>query len=98
MGRSQVVPRGGSEEFGPSADDTGCPMLHVDPKMIVRLDEIEEDLLSRRRRAQLEGWLGEIEGIELTLKFLAGKRAEAQRTQRAAMTDIGMPGVGPPDP
>ena len=75
-----------------------CPMLHVDPKMIVTLDEIEEDLLSRRRRAQPEGWLGEIEGIELTLKFLAGKRAEAQRTQRAAMTDIGMPGVGPPDP
>jgi DNA polymerase IV len=30
MGRSQAVPRGGSEAFGPDADDTGCGILHVD--------------------------------------------------------------------
>ncbi|MET0426443.1 MAG: DNA polymerase IV [Actinoplanes sp.] len=30
MGRSQVVPRGRDPRFGPSADDTGCPILHVD--------------------------------------------------------------------
>jgi DNA polymerase-4 len=30
MGRSQLVPRGGDDRFGPGADDTGCPILHVD--------------------------------------------------------------------
>jgi hypothetical protein len=39
-------------------------------KMLSRLDEIEDDLLIRRRRAEHEGWLGEVEGIDLTLAFL----------------------------
>ncbi|WP_434741020.1 DNA polymerase IV [Micromonospora sp. SH-82] len=31
MGRSQSLPRGGGDpRFGPDADDTGCPILHVD--------------------------------------------------------------------
>ncbi len=30
MGRSQSVPRGGDPRFGADADDTGCPILHVD--------------------------------------------------------------------
>ncbi|BCJ61146.1 DNA polymerase IV [Micromonospora endophytica] len=30
MGRSQSIPRGGDPRFGPDADDTGCPILHVD--------------------------------------------------------------------
>ncbi|SBT48272.1 DNA polymerase IV [Micromonospora narathiwatensis] len=30
MGRSQSLPRGGDPRFGPDADDTGCPILHVD--------------------------------------------------------------------
>ncbi len=30
MGRSQSVPRGDDPRFGPDADDTGCPILHVD--------------------------------------------------------------------
>jgi DNA polymerase-4 len=30
MGRSQSVPRGGDPRFGADADDSGCPILHVD--------------------------------------------------------------------
>ncbi|MGK5672287.1 DNA polymerase IV [Micromonospora sp. URMC 106] len=30
MGRSQSLPRGGDPRFGPDADDSGCPILHVD--------------------------------------------------------------------
>ncbi|MFJ8578669.1 DNA polymerase IV [Micromonospora sp. NPDC093277] len=30
MGRSQSLPRGGDPRFGPDADDTDCPILHVD--------------------------------------------------------------------
>jgi hypothetical protein len=66
-----------------------CPMLHIDPKMIGRLDEIETDLHSRRARAQDEGWLGELEGIDLTLTFLDGKRADAKRLSQLPPTRLG---------
>jgi hypothetical protein len=39
-----------------------CQMLSVNPKMLPRLEEIEEDLLARRQRAISEGWRGEVEG------------------------------------
>jgi Phage integrase family len=48
-----------------------CPMLHINPKAIPRLNEqFEADLEGQRERAVAEGWLGEIEGNELTLRFL----------------------------
>jgi len=59
-----------------------CPMLRIDPKMIARLEEIEADLILRRKHAEAEGWLGESEGIDLTLTFLRDKRAEAHRVQQ----------------
>ena len=55
-------------------------MLHVDAKMIRRLDEIEGDLAKRRERANDEG---EIEGFDLTLSFLRTKRAEAPHLEPA---------------
>lgn len=66
-----------------------CPMLHVDPKMIPRLDELESDLLARRAHAESQGWLGEIEGIDLTLSFLRNKRARARRL--TTPTHLGLP-------
>jgi hypothetical protein len=64
-------------------------MLHIDPKMIRRLDEIETDLHTRRARAQNEGWLGELEGIDLTLTFLDGKRADAKRLSQLPAVRLG---------
>ena len=46
--------------------------------MMGRLDEIETNLHTRRARAEAEGWLGELEGIDLTLTFLDDKRADAE--------------------
>ncbi|MGH3600668.1 MAG: site-specific integrase [Pseudonocardiaceae bacterium] len=40
-----------------------CAQLHVNPKMLPRLDELESDLEERKARAASEAWLGEIEGI-----------------------------------
>jgi len=70
-----------------------CPMLNINPKMLPRLDEIEDDLLARRARAEHEGWLGEVEGIDLTLTFLRQKREETQGLARIAPVDLGLPVV-----
>ena len=55
--------------------------------MVQRLNEIEVDLVTRRSRAEAERWLGEIEGIDLTLEFLRDKRNQVER----ASTFIGLP-------
>jgi site-specific recombinase XerC len=67
-----------------------CPLLNVDPRMLHRLDDIEVDLIARRQRAEDEGWQGEIEGIDLTLGFLRGKRTDLKRRLRRS-TDLGFP-------
>ncbi|WP_280270414.1 hypothetical protein [Nocardia wallacei] len=61
-------------------------MLAVNPKMLPRLDGIEKDLLDRRGRAEREEWLGEIEGIDLTLTFLQQKREQTERLARLTPT------------
>ncbi|MFI8489416.1 tyrosine-type recombinase/integrase [Streptomyces rubrogriseus] len=69
-----------------------CPVLRVNPQMITRLEEIEVDLLARRARAESEGWLGETEGIELTLTLLRQKHSEAMRLSGMPRTvDLGIP-------
>jgi transposase len=68
-----------------------CPMLQVDPVMIQRLDEINTDLVARRELAETKGWLGELEDIDLTLRFLQDKRADAQRLATLGPTNLGMP-------
>lgn len=68
-----------------------CPMLQVNPKMLSRLAEIEKDLLLRRKRAQEEQWLGEVEGIDSTLTFLRAKQAEAARLTKRPVADLGIP-------
>jgi hypothetical protein len=70
-------------------------MININPKMLPRLDEIETDLLTRRARAEAEGWLGEIEGIDLTLTFLRQKREETRRLARIAPIDLGIPAMLP---
>ncbi|WP_329446149.1 hypothetical protein [Streptomyces canus] len=38
-----------------------------------------------------EGWRGEVEGLDLTLRFLGSKRAQAHRAAATASVDLGMP-------
>lgn len=57
---------------------TCCPMLDPSPKTLDRLAEPEVVLTARRKCAEEENWRGEIEGIDLILRFLRAKREEAQ--------------------
>ncbi|MFD8292452.1 tyrosine-type recombinase/integrase [Streptomyces lavendulae] len=73
-----------------------CPMLQVNPKMLPRLAEIEKDLVLRRKRAEEEQWLGEIEGIDITLTFVRTKQADAARLSRRSPVVLGIPTTRPP--
>ncbi|MFD5468826.1 hypothetical protein ACFWIQ_39415, partial [Kitasatospora sp. NPDC127059] len=75
-----------------------CPMLSINPKMIPRLDELEQDLLARRDRAMAEGWQGEIEGLDLTLTFLRSKREQTRRFQRQGPVPLGLPVIPHQEP
>ncbi|WP_331721228.1 recombinase [Streptomyces sp. NBC_00212] len=68
-------------------------MLSINPKMLPRLDELEEDLLARRERAVAEDWRGEIDGLDLTLTFLRSKREQARRFERTGPVPLGLPAV-----
>ncbi|MFE7094309.1 recombinase [Streptomyces erythrochromogenes] len=59
-------------------------MLQLNPKMLPRLAEIERDLVLRRKRAEEEQSLGEIDGIDMTLTFVRTKQADAARTAQRA--------------
>jgi hypothetical protein len=61
--------------------------------MLARLDELEEDLLARRARAEAERWLGEIEGINITLDFLRSKREDTRRRTQRPAVDLGIPAI-----
>ncbi|MGW0719739.1 recombinase [Streptomyces sp. NPDC002778] len=66
-------------------------MLQIIPRMLARLSELEADLLQRRTRAEAEGWIDEIEGIDLTLTFLRAERDETRRRAQRPAVHLGIP-------
>lgn len=75
-----------------------CPMQRVDPRARQRLVAILANLTDRIDEARVHGWLGEIEGLEHTLRAGQAKLAaldRASRTPTTAVTDLGMPAPAP---
>jgi integrase len=71
-----------------------CPMLWPDPAQRGRLVEIRDNLTSRIAEAQREGWLGEVEGLQVSLAGAENKIAQLDKRVRSQETvDLGIPAV-----
>nr|WP_214661580.1 integrase [Streptomyces polyasparticus] len=72
-----------------------CSMLRPDPAQRTRLTEIRNNLMARITEAEREGWLGEIEGLEVSLAGANEKLAQLddhlERPSR--IVDLGMPAI-----
>jgi hypothetical protein len=56
-----------------------CPMLWPDPNQRVRVVEIIDNLTARIAEAEREGWLGEVEGLRVSLAGAEDKLAQIDR-------------------
>src|SRR6266581_2786954 len=70
-----------------------CPLLRVSPDQRPRLIQIRDNLIVRIDEARREGWLGEAEGLKVSLAAANAKLAQADRlaARRAAAVGLGMP-------
>jgi hypothetical protein len=74
-----------------------CSLLRPDPAQRDRLVEIRDNLLARIAEAQREGWLGEVEGLQVSLAGATDKLAQLDRRAHASATvDLGIPLVRQP--
>jgi len=69
-----------------------CPMLWPDPGQRPRISEIRDNLIARISEAEREGWLGEIEGLKISLAGADDKLAQIDRRSNPTnQVDLGMP-------
>jgi integrase len=72
-----------------------CPMLRIDPRQRQRLAEIAHNLAERIAEAKLNGWHGEVAGLQVSLRAAQAKLASVAKQQPPAdgraSTDLGLP-------
>jgi integrase len=70
-----------------------CSLLKPDPVQRPRLEEIRDNLDARITEARREGWLGEIEGLQISLAGAQQKliQLDATANRLANAVNIGMP-------
>ena len=68
-----------------------CPMLWPDPTQRDRLLEIRGNLNARIAEAQREGWLGEAEGLQVSLTGAEDKLTQIDRRARNTTVNLGIP-------
>ena len=56
-----------------------CPMLWPDPTQRARLVEIRDNLSNRISEAEREGWIGEVEGLQVSLAGAEAKLVQIDR-------------------
>jgi hypothetical protein len=73
-------------------------MLWPDPAQRTRLVEIRDNLTARIIEAKREGWLGEIEGLQISLAGAEDKLAQIdRRTSNPGPVTLGMPPIADSD-
>jgi len=72
-----------------------CSMHWPDPAQRPRIAEIRDNLIARVAEAGHEGWLGEVEGLKVSLAGADEKLAQIDRRSRGH-ADLGMPAFAPP--
>ena len=70
-----------------------CSMLWPDPTQRDRLVEIRDNLRARIAEAQREGWLGEVEGLQVSLAGANQKLAQIE--PQPSPINLGMPSTAP---
>ncbi|XVU27919.1 tyrosine-type recombinase/integrase [Actinoplanes sp. CA-054009] len=73
-----------------------CSMLWPDPAQHDRLAEIRDNLIARIAEAEREGWLGEVEGLRLSLAGANDKLAQIRRRLDSTPANLGMPTIRRP--
>ncbi len=68
-----------------------CSMHWPDPAQRPRIIEIRDNLINRIAEADREGWLGEVEGLNISLAGANDKLAQIDRRPPATAIDLGMP-------
>jgi hypothetical protein len=69
-------------------------MLRPDPAARGRLAEIIKNLADRIAEARINGWLGEVEGLQVSITAARNKLAtlaSARGSTAVGFTDLGMP-------
>jgi integrase len=77
-----------------------CPMLRIDPGQRQRLAEIIQSLTERIKEAKSNGWLGEAEGLQVSLQAAAKKLValdQSRTRSKHTVTDLGLPQIRRPD-
>jgi Phage integrase family len=71
-----------------------CPLLRPDPAARSRLAQIRDNLISRITEAESQHWLGEAEGLKVSLAGAEAKLAQMDQitTQRNHTVQLGIPG------
>jgi hypothetical protein len=72
-----------------------CSLLRPDPAQRARLEEIRDNLRARIIEANREGWLGEVEGPQVSLAGAEDKLTQLERRTGSHTTvDLGIPAFG----
>jgi hypothetical protein len=74
-------------------------MLRVDPRQRNRLIEIVRNLSDRIAEARMNGWLGEVQGLQVSLDAATGKLTALDKNSASASTSIthlGLPIINSP--
>ncbi|MDX2939622.1 tyrosine-type recombinase/integrase [Streptomyces ipomoeae] len=72
-----------------------CSLLRPEPTQRLRLVEIRDNLLARITEAEREGWVGELEGLEVSPAGAQDKLAQldADQKRRGRSVGLGMPAL-----